>query len=153
MAQVLLIEPDHLLGEIYQAALRHGGHRVAWCIAAQAAIATADKQKPDVIIMELQLPTHNGVEFLYELRSYSDLQPIPVIVLSHVPPVLRAISPVLWEQLGIVAYHYKPLTKLADLTRSVDRALAPNSSVLSSRTDDMLAGNKMRDPVQKLDSI
>lgn len=123
MARVLLIEPDCLLGEIYQAALKHRGHHITWSVTAQAAIAAADKKQPDVIILELQLPNHNGVEFLYELRSYNDLQDIPVIVLSHVPPVLRAISPVLWEQLGITAYHYKPLTKLADITRSVERAL------------------------------
>ncbi|HSX53261.1 MAG TPA: response regulator [Patescibacteria group bacterium] len=124
MAQILLIEPDRLLGDTYQAALQHHSHQVSWCFGAQDAIAAIDTQLPDIIILELQLPNHNGVEFLYELRSYSDLQSIPVIVLSHVPPVLRAISPVFWEQLGITAYHYKPLTKLADITRSVDRALA-----------------------------
>lgn len=125
MAQILLIEPDRLLGETYQSSLQHHGQKVVWCTTAQAAIAATDQHRPDAIILELQLPSHNGVEFLYELRSYGDLQTIPVIVLSHVPPVLRAISPVLWEQLGVAAYLYKPLTKLADLSRLIDRVLAP----------------------------
>jgi DNA-binding response OmpR family regulator len=125
MAHILLIEPDRLLGETYQKALLLRDHQVTWCFGAQDAIAATDTKMPDIIVLELQLPNHNGVEFLYELRSYSDLQAIPVIVLSHVPPVLRSISPVLWEQLGIMAYLYKPLTKLTDLTRSVDRILIP----------------------------
>ena len=125
MARILLIEPDRVLGEIYESSLRHRGHEVVWRTSAQAAIAACDEQLPDAIVLELQLPSHNGVEFLYELRSYGDLQAVPVIVLSHVPPVLRALSPVLWEQLGISAYLYKPLIKLTDLFRSVDRVLAP----------------------------
>jgi len=68
---------------------------------------------------------HNGIEFLYELRSYTDWQNIPVVVLSHVPYWSGGITVALWQHLRIAAYHYKPLTKLSDLLRSVERVLAP----------------------------
>lgn len=123
MPAILLVEPDLLLGRTYRDALKQSGHEVTWRRSAQTAIASTDKHLPDLVILELQLPIHNGVEFLYEFRSYYDLRSIPVVILSHVQPAQRAISGVLWDQLNIAAYHYKPLTRLADLIRSVDRVL------------------------------
>lgn len=122
---ILLLEPDAILGQIYQTALTKNGRTVQWFRSAAAAIASIDKELPELIVTELQLPLHNGVEFLYELRSYQDLTSIPVIVLTNVPPPFKSFSAKLLGQLGIEAYHYKPLTKLADLIRSVERTLLP----------------------------
>ena len=126
-SHILLLEPDAILGRTYQSILAKGGHDVRWFRSASRAIASIDKDLPDLIVIELQLPKHNGVEFLYELRSYQDLVKIPVVVLSNIPPVLKAFRAGLWENLGVVAYHYKPLTKLADLSRSVERIMASTS--------------------------
>jgi DNA-binding NtrC family response regulator len=123
-SNILLIEPDSILGRTYQTVLTKKGRNVRWLRSASAAIASLNHEVPAVVIIELQLPTHNGVEFLYEFRSYQDLVDIPVIVLTSIPPMLKAFSNGLWEHLGVVAYHYKPLTKLTDLNRSVDRILA-----------------------------
>ena len=123
-SNILLLEPDAIIGRTYQAALTKRGHNVRWFRSAGVAIASIDQQLPQLVITELQLPMHNGIEFIYEFRSYQDLADIPVVVLTTIPPVLRAFSARLWDQLGVAAYHYKPLTKLADLTRSVDRILA-----------------------------
>jgi len=123
MVNVLLIEPDKILGQTYRDALTGQNHSVDWVRSSQAAIGACDKQTPDLVIIELQLAMHNGVEFLYEFRSYKDLQTVPVIVISNVPPTLKAISTVLWDEIKIAAYHYKPLTRLADLINSVDKVL------------------------------
>jgi len=127
MANLLLLEPDAILGRTYQAVLTQNGHHVSWFRNASSAISNIDQVQPHLIITELQLPMHNGVEFLYELRSYQDLAHIPVILITSVPPMLKAFSSNLWQQLGVAAYHYKPLTKLSNLSRSVDRILAPIS--------------------------
>jgi len=124
MAKILLIDPDQQIGNITAEFLKQRGHLVKFCSSAQHGIHQADKYKPDLIILELQLPVHNGIEFLYELRSYHDWQDTPVIIHSHVPPALKAISPMLWDSLKIAAYHYKPHTKLAALYDSIDNVLA-----------------------------
>jgi len=125
MAHILLLEPDTLLGNTYRAALEFSGHTVTLCQDAQAAVHNMDIEAPDIIITELSLAVHNGVEFLYELRSYAEWQNIPVVVLSHTPSVHADVMRVLWQELRIAAYHYKPLTKLADLIRSVEQTLVP----------------------------
>lgn len=126
MARVLLLEPDFQLGSMYQQALKTGGHEVLWQRTAQDALHDVDKSGIDIVITELQLALHNGIEFLYEFRSYHEWKHIPILVLSHVSPEQTAIGRSLWEHIKITAYHYKPRTKLADLIESVDKVLALN---------------------------
>lgn len=123
MLHILLLEPDKILGQTYRDALAGQNYSVDWVRSSQSAIQSCDKKTPDLVILELQLALHNGVEFLYEFRSYKDLQATPVIIISNVPPTLKAISTVLWDDVHIAAYHYKPLTRLADLINSADKVL------------------------------
>lgn len=120
MTNVLLIEPDKLLSQIYQAALKSAGYKVAHCFDAQSAIAAADKVRPDVVVVELQLARHSGFEFLYEFRSYADWQNIPVIVHTSVPKHRFSDKlPLIASNLGISEYLYKPRTSLEDLLAGV----------------------------------
>lgn len=125
MAHVLLIEPDALLVRTYRAALEREGHTVQVCSSAQGAIAAADERRPDVVVLELQLVGHSGVEFLYEFRSYADWQGVPIILHTQVPAGEFAASrELLYGDLGVAAYLYKPQTSLGKLVRIV-RQLAP----------------------------
>lgn len=122
MVDILLIEPDRLLTRTYTELLTSSGYCVQQVNGAQAGIVAADEGKPKLIVLELQLIEHSGVEFLYELRSYSDWQTIPVIVHSHVPPTEFADSwQLLRDQLSVGEYLYKPQTSLNQLLRSVQR--------------------------------
>ncbi len=124
MAKVLLVEPDIQTAQIVANSLKDNKHSVRVCRTAEQAIWDADKIRPDVVVLELQLPVHNGIEFLYELRSYQDWQELPVIIHSFVPSSVKGISQMLWNKLKIANYLYKPQTKLADLSRSIDETLA-----------------------------
>lgn len=120
MAEVLLIEPDRLLAESYVEALRSAGHEVNAAPGAQAGILAADAIKPDIVVMELQLVEHSGIEFLYEFRSYPEWQDIPVLIHSGVPRAEFQDSwKLLHEELGARDYLYKPRTSLRQLTASV----------------------------------
>jgi two-component system cell cycle response regulator DivK len=86
MNSVLLIEPDRVMAEIYKRTIEADGISAVTSVSgAQAAIMAADKHRPDLVILELQLIEHSGVEFLYEFRSYSEWQAIPVLVQTMVP--------------------------------------------------------------------
>ena len=125
MSHILLIEPDRVLAEIYRQALLAEGHVVVCCASAQAGIISADQNKPDMIILELQLVEHSGIEFLYELRSYPDWQDIPAILHTQVPEGEFAMSRrSLRDQLGVRSYFYKPDTSLAELLAAVRENLA-----------------------------
>lgn len=118
--KILLIEPDRLLAESYQQALTAAGHCVTVCAGAQAAIMAADQSTPDLIILELQLVEHSGIEFLYELRSYYEWRSVPVLVNSFVPPrEFWGSQSILKDELGVRNYLYKPVSSLHDLVKSV----------------------------------
>jgi DNA-binding response OmpR family regulator len=124
MAQILLIEPDRVLAESYVLSLMHAGHEVQAAGSAQAAVMSADAIRPDLVILELQLVEHSGIEFLYEFRSYSDWQDVPVIIQSQVPPAEFADSwHLLQTELGVCEYLYKPRTSLLQLLKTVDGQL------------------------------
>src|ERR1700733_7447717 len=105
MSQILLIEPDKSLAKTYHQALKQAGHKVVSVTSSQQAINSADKLAPDVVVLEIQLVGHSGIEFLYEFRSYPEWQSIPVIVHSNVPYVeLKDGWPLLSKQLGVSSY-------------------------------------------------
>lgn len=120
MANVLLIEPNRVLGKTYHAALRADGHKIQTCATAQAALLAADRIKPDVVVLELQLVAHSGIEFLYEFQTYADWQSIPIIVHTHVPlSEFGTGTPESHRQFGIAEYFYKPATSLKTLASAI----------------------------------
>jgi DNA-binding response OmpR family regulator len=125
MAHILLLEPNRLLAETYAKALRALGHSIDWSPSAQTAISQADQQVPDIVVTELQLAGHSGIEFLYEFRSYADWQTVPVLVLSHVPQEDSGIDQRIMGKIGIEAYLYKPKTSLKKLAQIINRKLQP----------------------------
>lgn len=126
MAHIILIEPDRVLAETYRAACVQAGHTLVPCASAQAAVMASDQRCPDVVIAELQLVQHSGIEFLYEFRSYPEWQTIPLIIHSSVPPAeFSGSEAVFRQQLGMSQYLYKPLTSLGQLLRTIDEVLLP----------------------------
>ena len=123
MAQVLLIETDHLLAKSLSRYLRKAGHKIIWRVDPQSAMDKADIQCPDVIILDLILASRSGVEFLYEFRSYPDWQNLPVIFYSNISADEVQDCLAAFEQLNVSAYHYKPTTSMAKLARSLEEAI------------------------------
>lgn len=121
--KILLIEPDVTLAKVYQTALERAGHSVAHTTQAQTAIQLADEVTPDVVVLELQLAQHNGIEFVYEFRSYTEWQTIPIILLTMVPPHALAITPEMLELYHIVRCLYKPATKLNQLIEAIEEVI------------------------------
>ncbi len=118
---VLLIEPDHLQATAIAQSLRRNGHSVAHSRSAQRAVQCADEKVPDVVVLELQLPQHNGVEFLYEFRSYFEWLHIPVVIHSFVPPRELKHAVTLHKELCVVNMLHKTQTSLQQLCDAVAR--------------------------------
>ena len=120
---VLVVEPDELLAKTYRRILNDSGYYVRSSTNAQDAIIDIDSTKPDVIIVEIQLRLHNGIELLNEIRSYPDLSEIPIIVLTYVPEV--SFSSLLNDkQLKFVKYLHKSQATHQDILFAVQEALA-----------------------------
>lgn len=120
---VLMLEPDAILAKTYRRALEQAGYEVRRTVSAQDAVFLVDEKLPDVILVEIQLVAHSGVEFLYELRSYPEWQRIPVLIHSMIPPSeFEDSMELLRGRLNVSAYLYKPQTTLQSLLRAVREA-------------------------------
>lgn len=118
---VLLIEPDKKLALIYKNALEAAGHKVLAAAHAQQAIHAADILDPQVVVLELQLAKHNGIEFLYEFRSYGEWAKVPIILLTMVTPASLQITNEMMASLGVEDILYKPATNLRQLVDAVEQ--------------------------------
>ena len=61
---------------------------------------------PEVILLDLNMPRMNGIEFLTELRATPDFQHIPVFITTTSSMDVDRLSA---EQLGVSGYILKPL--------------------------------------------
>jgi CheY-like chemotaxis protein len=70
-----------------------------------------DPVKPDVILLDLNMPKMNGVEFLKNIRQNPELKDLQVFVMTtSAEPSDRTIT----EQLGVAGYIIKPLSDIND---------------------------------------
>lgn len=119
--RVLLLEPDVLLGDTYRSALQKSGFVVDWAKTAEGAIRLADKRTPDVTVVELQIAQHNGVEFLYEFKSYAEWIAVPVVIHTSVSAAEIAAVSSLPSGLKIVDVLHKSHTSLDELCSVVNK--------------------------------
>lgn len=122
--KVLLVEPDAVTTDVLKRAFKKRGHTIRHASSGQAAVDSMTKTLPDVIVLEIQLGVHNGIEFLYEIRSYVDWQGIPVVVYSLNQAVRHAEFRAPFRQLGVKDMLYKPLVTVDELQRVVEANVA-----------------------------
>ena len=119
--RVLVIEPDRVLGQLYAKALMARGHKVDVANTAQTAVSAADEHVPDVVVLEVMMPRHSGIEFLYEFKSYPEWQDVPVIIQTVITPKKLTRASVLSDELDVIAVLNKAETSLDELCDVVER--------------------------------
>lgn len=118
---IILIDNDKLLASTCIKLFKTRGYGVVWCKSAHDAIKQADLFLPKAVILEINLAQHNGIEFLYEFRSYPEWQKVPIIIYSWVPQKSLKINPSTWNALNISEYIYKPTGTLRQLMRLLSK--------------------------------
>ena len=133
-AKILLIEPDRVLARSYIKFLSSFGFSITHVSTAQDALIAADKTCPDLVICELLLVSHSGIEFLYEFRSYHDWQGIPIIILSNVSlGEFFGSQKGLYSTLGVGKYLYKPSTSLKALLKEINELIGEGRAYESTK--------------------
>jgi CheY-like chemotaxis protein len=79
---VLLVEDDHLTRHMLRRLLAKQGWAVVEAENGQAALACVAERPPELIILDLLMPTMDGFTFIAELRKHEDWRAIPIIVIT-----------------------------------------------------------------------
>ena len=78
--RILLIEDEPSLIFTLRDTLENEGYIVIVCEDGEEAVGLAQKNKPDIIILDIMLPGKNGYEICQELRALKFT--IPIIILT-----------------------------------------------------------------------
>lgn len=84
MTKVLLVEDDPLIIRLYQKTLTLEGYEVQTAENGLAGLEVLPVFKPDVILLDIMMPTMNGVQFLQKTKGGDMEKGVPVIVLTNV---------------------------------------------------------------------
>jgi two-component system, cell cycle response regulator DivK len=81
-ACVLLVEDNEVNRYLVRFVLEKGGFRVITAGNGREAIELARVDRPDLILMDIQMPVMDGYEATVQLKADAQLQDIPVVALT-----------------------------------------------------------------------
>lgn len=111
MATIILLEDDPLLNEHYSLHLRDAGHTVVTAINSKDVVQMAADNDPDLIITDLIMPDHEGMEGIFKIRRVCQ---VPIVAISVNATFLKMaaslvqatlLKPVSGDELRIMAEH------------------------------------------------
>ena len=119
-AKILVVEDDPDMLKALTFRLDAGGYTVLQAVNGTTAIGVASLELPDLIVLDLGLPDHDGYEVIERLKSSPATSSIPVIVLTgrdHERNQMRSYD------LGAADFFQKPVPYNWFLA-AIERALA-----------------------------
>lgn len=82
MTRILVVEDSRTNMELAVVVLEAGGHSVLQAVDAAAGLALARDERPDLILMDVQLPAMSGLEATAILKADPATRDIPIIALT-----------------------------------------------------------------------
>ncbi|WP_261841197.1 response regulator [Aliamphritea ceti] len=129
--RILLIEDDPLLGQGIQLNLQQRGYRVDWVEAGEPGVSAVLDLRPDLLILDLNLPDIDGLEVLRRIRREVEL---PVLILTARDSISHRVEGL---DNGADDYLVKPfdLDELEARIRALQRRAAGRSQALLTYRD------------------
>lgn len=81
-AKILVVEDERDIAALVAYHLTKEGYRVRTAEGGNEALEAVAAERPDLLVLDLMLPGFSGYEVLTEMRRRSELQDVPIIVLT-----------------------------------------------------------------------
>ncbi len=117
--KILIIEDEQDIARMLEYNLKKEGFRVISALDGQEGLRLAQKQRPNIIILDLMLPEIDGLEVCRLLRQNNDTLAIPVIMLTAKS---QETDKIVGLELGADDYITKPFS-VRELTARVKAVL------------------------------
>ena len=126
MTKIMLVEDDQSLREIYSIRLTAEGYEIVVAGDGEEALATAVKEKPDLIIADVMMPKISGFDMLDILRSTPETKDVKVIMMTALSSEDQRER---GESLGADRYLVKSQVGIEDVINVVHEVLGDKGSV------------------------
>jgi two-component system cell cycle response regulator DivK len=82
MSTILIVEDNEKNMKLVRDILQHKGHATLEAVTGEDGVRLALERRPDLILMDIQLPGISGIEALRRIRGDAALDAVPVIAIS-----------------------------------------------------------------------
>jgi two-component system cell cycle response regulator DivK len=124
MSTILIVEDNEKNMKLARDVLQHQGHATLEAVTGEQGVQLAVENRPDLILLDIQLPGMDGIAALQRIRAHAELDAVPIIAVSAsvMPEEQRDIV-----DSGFDAYLTKPVS-LKDFLAVVERLLKEGRS-------------------------
>jgi CheY-like chemotaxis protein len=121
MKKVLLVEDDPFIRDITAIRLAERNYSVEAAQNGAEALAHIEKEAPDIVLLDLDLPDISGLQIIEKLRSSERCKTIPIIIFSNNDnPDIHEKA----KELGIEGFFVKATTSFDDLHLHMESILS-----------------------------
>ena len=82
MSTILIVEDNEKNMKLVRDILRHQGHATLEAVTGTDGVRLALEERPDLVLMDIQLPDIDGIEALGQIRADRSLDAMPVLAVS-----------------------------------------------------------------------
>jgi two-component system cell cycle response regulator DivK len=82
MGTILIVEDNEKNMKLVRDILRHRGHETLEAVTGEDGVRLARERRPDLVLMDIQLPDIDGIAALGKIRADSALDRVPVLAIS-----------------------------------------------------------------------
>ncbi len=84
-AKIMIVDDEPINVKVVQKHLQgHGYSNFVTTTISTTALATAERERPDIILLDIMMPEVSGMDILQQVREHADLHRVPVLILTAV---------------------------------------------------------------------
>ena len=141
MARILIADDDELIAELASEVLIDAGHACGWVTSAAAAWTCVQRKRPDILLLDHDMPGESGMTLLRRLRCSAELYDLPVIMFTAMSGEQDACQAIYAGAQDFLTKPFLPLDLVARVGRLIKlRGARPRHIDLRSA----VAGSAMR---------
>lgn len=120
MKTILFIEDESILQKTFGDILTQDKYRMISALDGKIGLRLAKSEKPDLILLDLVLPSMHGFEVLKRLKQDPETKEIPVIILTNLEKMEDVEEAI---ELGAKTYLVKTQYRIEEVMEKVKKAL------------------------------
>lgn len=80
--KIMIVEDEPDVMDYLQTVLSTHGFETVTCMSASESFDLAEKERPDLVCLDIMMPEETGISFYTRLKQNEELKDIPVIIVS-----------------------------------------------------------------------
>ena len=134
--RTLIVDDENNIRLMLRTTLETEGYQIAEATNGREALDAVERQRPDVVLLDLSMPEMDGLEFLKTLKGMKIQTPPRVIVLTAYGSISTAVRA---TRLGAIDFLEKPVSP-TDVREAIEGAILEPAPTGAAAPDELAGG-------------